>query len=71
MTLEEVMIHAQALPSFERGLLAERLRATLDAEPKDDAFDRELGRRLAEHDAGQDPGVSRAEAMAELRRGLS
>ena len=71
MTLQELKTHAEALPWVEREELADCLWQSLDAPPHDEEFDRELARRLAEYDAGRDPGATREEAMAELRRGLS
>jgi putative addiction module component (TIGR02574 family) len=73
MTLEQITSEAMTLPSVERGLLAERLAASLDGD-----VDREIEalwlaeahRRRDELTSGTVQAISREEALSEVRRAI-
>ena len=66
----DLAVRSRSLTKSERGLLIDLLLAELDDTPPDDiarAWDREIERRIAAHDAGQVETYSLEEVMAEAR----
>jgi hypothetical protein len=73
MTLEQITSEALLLRSVERGLLAERMAASLDGDvdPEIEAlWLAEANRRRDELVSGAVQGVSREQAMSEVRRAI-
>ena len=67
-TVETLEIEALQLSATERGLLIERLIASLDVDPGvDDAWAAEVARRNAEIESGAVSLLSGPEALAELK----
>ncbi len=73
MTLEQITSETLLLRSVERGLLAERMAASLDGDvdPEIEAlWLAEANRRRDELVSGAVQGVSREQAMSEVRRAI-
>jgi hypothetical protein len=73
MTLEQITSETLLLRSVERGLLAERMAAGLDGDvdPEIEAlWLAEANRRRDELVSGAVQGVSREQAMSEVRRAI-
>ena len=67
-TVEILEVEALRLSATERGLLIERLIASLDVDPGvDDAWAAEVERRNAEIESGAVSLLSGSEALAELK----
>jgi putative addiction module component (TIGR02574 family) len=70
-TVEELEAQALRLAPDERVRLADRLLASLSADPEvDDAWAAEIERRLAELDSGQAEAVPLEEAIARARAAI-
>ena len=70
---QDVLVDAMALSDEDRGELAEKLAASLDAgiDPgAEDAWAAEIQRRLARIEAGQAKSISLSEALARMHRAV-
>ncbi len=69
----EVLVDAMALSEEDRGELAEKLAASLDADVDpgaEDAWAVEIQRRLARIEAGQAKSISLSDAIARMHRAV-
>lgn len=75
-TVTEILDHALQLKPADRGLIAHRLIASLDAEPADDqneidaAWEIEILRRSDELRSGRVQGIDGRESVAQIRAAL-
>ena len=68
-TVEELREEAMQLSEDDRLVLGEQLLATVPPEPGyEEAWTREIERRLADFDAGRTEGIPADEVFARLRR---
>jgi putative addiction module component (TIGR02574 family) len=73
MTLEQITSEAMTLPSVERGLLAERMAASLEGDVDKEIealWLAEAHRRRDELLSGAVKAIPREQAMAEVRRSM-